>query len=226
MMAGEFMKERWKHFWYELLYYPTAFIAMMGFSLRVRGRERVPQQGGLLVIANHQSFLDPPLIGIAVRRHLNYLARSTLFDSKPLRWLIESLGAVPINQESVGTAGIKTSLALLKEGRAVLVFPEGSRTPDGTLHPLKPGVVVLIRRAGVPILPVGIAGADQAWPTHRPRPRFSPLWYPSTGAGVAVVVGKPISSKTLADLPPEETLARLHAELLRLHHEAEKLRRK
>ncbi len=217
---------RWQHFWYELLYFPAAFAAQLGFSLRVTGQQHVPRKGGLLVIANHQSYLDPPLVGVAARRHLCYMAKKSLFDHQPLKWLISSLGAVPINQDAAGTEGIKLTLKLLKEGRAVLVFPEGTRTSDGSLHPLRPGVVILIRRSGVPILPVGVAGAYQAWPAHQLLPRLCPLGWPPTGTGVGVVVGKPIHANTLADLPPEQILSKLHAELLRLHHQAEELRRK
>ncbi len=220
------MNELWQQVWYELILQPTAFLAQFGFSLRVQGRRNVPRAGGLLVVANHQSYLDPPLVGVAAARHLSYLAKKSLFNHQPLGWLIGSVGAVPINREAAGTEGIKTALALLKQGRAVLIFPEGGRSENGLMQPLMPGVVVLIRRSGVPILPVGVAGTYQAWPPHRTLPRLSPIAWPATGAGVAVVIGKPIHAKTLAGLPPKQMLSKLHVELLGLHQAAERIRRK
>jgi 1-acyl-sn-glycerol-3-phosphate acyltransferase len=202
-------------------------LALLGFSMRVRNAHRVPRKGGVLLIANHQSFLDPPVIGIAAnQRHLNYLARKTLFKVPAFAALIETLGAVPINQEMSGTEGIKTTLALLRAGKAVLVFPEGARTGDGKIHDLKPGIVVLIRRAGVPILPIGIAGAYESYPIHAKKPKFAPLFLPANERGVAVVFGEPMDPKTLAALPPEKMLAKCHAVLSDLYQQAEQLRRK
>jgi 1-acyl-sn-glycerol-3-phosphate acyltransferase len=209
--------------WYELLYYPVAAFFLFFFSLRVKGRRNVPPTGGLLVLANHQSFLDPPLVGVAVRRRLRYLARKTLFRPRLFAWLIRSLGAIPIDQE-VGTEGIKAALHLLHEGKAVLVFPEGRRTPDGRMQPLKPGVVILIRRARVPVLPVGIAGAFDAFPIHARLPRLAPLFAPPRPGTLAVVIGEPIPPECLADLPPDEMLADLGDVLSDLHRQADRLR--
>jgi 1-acyl-sn-glycerol-3-phosphate acyltransferase len=194
--------------------------------MRVRGRRHVPHQGGLLVIANHQSFLDPPLVGVAIRRHLNYLARKTLFRNRLFGGLIGSVGAIPLDQVIPGTEGIKAALALLKAGKAVLIFPEGSRTPHGRMQPLKPGVVVLIRRGGVPILPVGVAGAFEAWPIHRKWPRWSPLFWPDRSHSVAAVIGEPIPTERLARLPPEQILKELATVLADLAAQAEALRRR
>lgn len=218
------MSERWKHFWYEVAYHIMGAILLLGFGMRVRGRRYVPHQGGLLVVANHQSFLDPPLVGVAIRRHLSYLARKTLFRSRLFGGLIGSVGAIPLDQEVPGTEGIKAALALLKAGKAVLIFPEGRRSPHGRMQPLKPGVVVLIRRGGVPILPVGVAGAYEAWPVRRRWPRFSPLFFPDRSHSVAAVIGEPIPAGALARLPPERMLKELGNVLADLAAQAEKLR--
>lgn len=216
----------WRAVWYELAYYTMSLFYTLGFSLRFKGRRHMPRRGGVLVIANHQSFLDPPMVGVAVRRRLNYLARKTLFRNRFFGWLIGSVGAIPIDQEASGTAGIKAALGLLKAGNAVLIFPEGSRTATGQMQPLKPGVVVLIRRANVPVLPVGVAGAYQAWPAHQRFPTFSPPFLPPGASTTAVVVGKPIPPCQLADLPPEKMLHEMHKILLDLSAEAERIRRK
>lgn len=217
------LSERLRAIWYELLYYPASLLALLCFGLRIKGGPRVPNCGGLLVIANHQSYLDPPLVGMAVRRRLSYLARKSLFTVPGLAWLIRSLGAIPINQET-GTEGIKATLALLNAGKAVLVFPEGGRSRDGTIQPLKPGIVILIRRAGCAILPVGIDGAYDIWPAAQAFPKPAPFCRPGPRRGIAVVVGNPIPAKTLAALPPEQMLSQCHEILERLRCQAERLR--
>jgi 1-acyl-sn-glycerol-3-phosphate acyltransferase len=214
---------RW--LWYRFGYVLTAFFFLFGFSLRIFGKQRVPQKGGLLIIANHQSYFDPPMVGLAMWRPIHYLARSTLFHFRFFAWLIDSLGAVPINQDSTGGDGIKLTLRLLRAGKAVLVFPEGARTSNGQVDELKAGIVAVLRRAKVPILPVGIAGAYHLWPIHNGAPRFAPLFKPDCG-GIAVVVGEPIEPATLIHLRPRQILSILGGELKRLHGEAELLRRK
>jgi 1-acyl-sn-glycerol-3-phosphate acyltransferase len=220
------MPERWKPWWYELLYYPAAALFFGLLSLRVKGRRHVPQSGGLLVLANHQSYFDPPLIGVAVRRRLSYVAKKSLFGSRFFGWFINSLGALPINAEASGTEGIKAALSLLKAGKAVLVFPEGGRTDNGVIQPLKPGIIVLIRRAGVPVLPVGVAGVYEAWPMHRKLPRLAPIFWPAGSGTAAAVVGQPIAAEKLSRLPPDQMLADLHQVLVQLRAEAEHLRRR
>src|SRR3954471_21386485 len=132
------------HYIYETAYYTSATALTLGWSLRTEGREHMPASGPALIIANHQSFFDPVLIGVSTRRHLCYLARKTLFANSFFSWLIRMLNAVPIDQEGVGKDGIKTILGQLKLGQAVVVFPEGERTLTGSMNPLKPGIQLLI----------------------------------------------------------------------------------
>src|SRR4051812_24545395 len=102
----------WSWFWYELLYYPAVTLSFWLFSLRVRGRRNMPKQGGVIIVANHQCAIDPMLVGIAVRRHIRYLARSTLFRSRLASWFMSSLGAFKLNQEAGGKEGLKATLQL------------------------------------------------------------------------------------------------------------------
>src|SRR5205823_5147389 len=134
--------------WLAYLCYEAAFwFSMTGmslaFSLRTEGARHVPAKGPALLIANHQSYLDPVLVGLAARRHLCYLARKPLFNRPAFARLLRGLGGVPIDQEGLGIAGLRTTLGQLRLGRAVVVFPEGERTPEGTMLPLKPGVHLL-----------------------------------------------------------------------------------
>lgn len=211
---------------YDLTYLTGQVLFGLGFSFRWRGTENVPQSGPLLVVANHQSFFDPWIVGMAVKRHLTYLARKTLFRHPLFRQVIQALNAVPIDQEGVAKEGLKTVVEQLRLGKAVLVFPEGTRTPDGQLHELQPGVHLIIRRAMPTILPVGIAGAYHAWPIWRKYPIPAPLFMPAGKGTIAVVVGRPIASERLAELRREEALPALLEEIRRVHRAAEKLRRK
>jgi 1-acyl-sn-glycerol-3-phosphate acyltransferase len=133
---------------------------------------------------------------------------------------------VPVDQEGVAKEGMKTILEQLKAGRAVLVFPEGERTSTGELQPLKPGIYLLIKRITAPIVPIGIAGAFDAWPRTRKWPKLSPLFLPPTGADIAVCVGKPIPAERYRDMPRDQVLAELHEELKRVTTRAQQMRRK
>jgi 1-acyl-sn-glycerol-3-phosphate acyltransferase len=158
--------------WYAVLWSPCWAISQIYFRYRYWGRGNVPPTGPVLLVANHQSHLDPVLVGIACPRQLKYLARIGLFFWPFSLW-IRSLGAVPIDRDRGSIGGIKTTLRLLSQDQAVVVFPEGSRTPDGQLHPLLPGFCLLARRSGATIVPVAIDGAYNAMPrgSYYPLPR-------------------------------------------------------
>jgi 1-acyl-sn-glycerol-3-phosphate acyltransferase len=219
--------ESWpSYLWYEFCYAVSMTSFTLAFSLRTEGRNNVPAKGPALLIANHQSFLDPVLVGLACRRHLCFLARKTLFRNPLFRLLIRSLNAVAIDQEGIAKEGIKTVVEQLRQGRAVVVFPEGERTPDGPMHPLKPGIQLLIKRTQAPIVPVGIAGAFQALPRGRSYPHLSPLFMAPSPASLAVVVGKPLDGRRFVDMPREQVIGELFQELQKVTERAEQLRRK
>jgi len=136
------------------------------------------------------------------------------------------LNAVPIDQEGIGKEGIRTILEQLQLGKAIVVFPEGSRTPDGQIHPLKAGIHLLIKRAQAPIVPVGIAGAYQAWPCWRAYPIPAPLFLPACPGTIAVSLGEPLDSGRYADLPRQQALQELSHKIQNEHQRAEKLRRR
>jgi 1-acyl-sn-glycerol-3-phosphate acyltransferase len=185
------------------------------YGLRVEGRENWPGQGGALVCANHQSMFDPPLVGLTCPRRMNYLARNTLFRVPLLAPLIRFLDAIPIDREGGGLAGLKETLRRLRAGEQVLIFPEGTRTRDGEVAPLKPGFIAVARRSGVPLVPVGVDGAYQAWPRTSPFPR---------GGRIAVVIGEPISPEHVAACSDDELLAELEQRILTCHAKARELR--
>lgn len=212
-------------FWYDCVFWSSFTFFTFGFSLRRAGWGHVPRTGPVLLLANHQSMFDPVLVGLASRRYLSYLARKTLFEQPVLAPLIRSLHAIPIDRNA-GKDGIQAVLDALGRGRAVLMFPEGERTPDGTVLPLKPGVTLLIKRVKCPIVPVGIAGAYAAWSRFMKIPKPSPLFLPPGPSTIAVSVGAPLDPVRYAAMPRDAMLEDLHTVLKARHAAAEALRRK
>jgi 1-acyl-sn-glycerol-3-phosphate acyltransferase len=200
---------------YDTLRVLARLVSVLVFRLRIAGRENWPAAGGGLVCSNHQSFFDPPLVGLTCDRRMNYLARDGLFRVPVLKQLIHFLDAIPIDREGGGLAGLKETLKRLKAGELVLIFPEGTRTHDGEVAPLKPGFIAVARRSKVPLIPVGLDGAFQAWPRTSRLPRPSRL---------AVVIGPPIQPAEVAAMTDEDLLAELEQRILTCHSQARELR--
>ena len=153
------------------LHFACAEIAAShGLKLAVTGQ--LPR-GPMVIVANHLSYLDSFVLGIPAKRPLYYVARSTLFFP-PLGALIRSVGGFPIQREGMGASGLKETLRRLRNGGVVILFPEGTRSPDGSLQELKSGIAVLAARAKVPILPAAVAGTFEGWPRNQKFPRPHP----------------------------------------------------
>lgn len=198
---------------YEFSYWVISFILIFGFSLRVAGRRHIPRRGAALLVANHESFLDPVIVGAGMRRHLHYLGRKTLFAKPVMRWLLGTVNVVPIDQDGVGKDGLRAILGQLQKGRAVVVFPEGERCLDGAFHALRPGILLLIRRVQAPIIPIGIAGAFEAWPRFRRWPILAPLFLPPTKQTLAMAFGPPRHPDTLKGMTREQMLQTLYDDI-------------
>jgi len=151
----------------------STWLAAFG-GWRSTGWRNMPESGGVILVSNHLSYLDVFILGIGVRRPLNYVARSTLF-LPGLGAVIRSVGGFPIQREGMGASGMKETLKRLRAGGVVTLFPEGTRSPDGELGELKPGIALLVSRAGVPVVPAGVAGTFRAWPRGRLFPRPYPV---------------------------------------------------
>lgn len=206
---------------YEFCYFCVRFTLTLFYKFRVWNSHLCPISGPVLVVTNHQSHLDPIVAGMAIpSRHLNFVAKSTLFKSKLFGALIQGLNSIPLKQGESDTAAIRTTIEYLKQGRCMLIFPEGSRTLDGAVHEFKRGAWLLMSRAKCTILPIGIDGCFDAFPRSTPFPR---LWQ---GVRIGAVVGQPISAETLLKMSPDEGLAFLRQTVEDLRLEAvDRLRR-
>ena len=179
---------RWIY-WFGWMLFGSAFRTL--FGMRVIGEENLVTEGPVLVASNHQSFLDPPLIGNLYKDEMVFLARKTLFRGV-FKWLYKQWNAIPVDQDRPDMASLKTIIRKLKEGHRVLVFPEGARTLDGNLGEAAPGIGLIAAKSGAVIQPVRIRGAREALPRGSARIHF---------ARITVSVGKPIH------LTPEELKA-------------------
>jgi 1-acyl-sn-glycerol-3-phosphate acyltransferase len=188
----------------------TATLAATVVRWRATGRHNVPESGGVLLISNHLSYLDVFFLGIPLKRPLNYVARSTLFVPV-LASLIRSVGGFPIQREGIGASGLKETLRRLRDGGIVTLFPEGTRSPDGELGELKPGIAVLVARARVPVVPVGLAGTFEFWP----RSRWIPVPHP-----IRIHYGPPILPEALSGLETGAVTDLIHERLQESRREA------
>jgi 1-acyl-sn-glycerol-3-phosphate acyltransferase len=141
------------------------------FRWRVLNVERVPDEGPLILATNHGSFLDPTLVGSAVQRMCNYLARATLFRNPLFGRILRAVGAVPVDRDGGNAAGLRTILDRLEKGSAIILFPEGTRSADGQLQSARSGVGLMVIKSGAPVVPVRITGSYEAWGRGRSLPR-------------------------------------------------------
>ncbi len=183
----------WWHFLHGLCYLWVAPC----YRYRAWGQHNIPRDGSVMLVSNHQSFLDPILVGLASHHRQFYaMARDTLFEKKQFAWLIRSLNAIPINRDEVDMAAMRRCIEVLKQKHALLIFPEGTRTEDGRTGAFAPGTMLIIKRSNAPVVPVAIEGAFDAWPRNRKLPR---------GCGrIGVEYGKPIPADVLTKMGAEQ----------------------
>jgi 1-acyl-sn-glycerol-3-phosphate acyltransferase len=184
------------------------------FRLHVGGQARLPKQGGVLMVTNHQSFLDPWLIGIAPSRQVHYMARDTLFKGGFLHYLMELWNAFPVKRGAADLGAIRMAVDVLDRGYMLNIFPEGTRSEDGSIGAVAPGMVLILNRCkvDVPIVPVVIDGAYEAWPRGRKMPK---LW----GGRIRIVYGRPIPASEWRAMGADALALRVRGELVKLQRE-------
>ncbi|MBN1591163.1 MAG: 1-acyl-sn-glycerol-3-phosphate acyltransferase [Pirellulales bacterium] len=197
--------------WYRLWQRVLQVFWVLLYRVRRTGMHNIPAKGPILLAPNHQSHLDPPLVGCCCPRRMSYMGRATLFSFAPFGWFIRSLGAFPIDREGQrGIGGIRETLRRLKQGEVIMVFPEGSRTYDGLIHPFLPGIRTLAIRSGATIVPVAIEGAYQAWPRWRRFPRLGTIH---------VHFGAPLLPEEIQELGEDALVEEVERRVRRYHAE-------
>lgn len=197
--------------WYAFLRFWIQIVFTLVFKIRVIGRENVPKSGGALLASNHQSYLDPILVGAGLHRQMYIMARRSLFEHFFLfTWLIKSLNAFPVERDRGDIGAVRQALRHLAQGRLLLAFPEATRTHTGEVGALKRGLFVIAARADVPVVPTVIDGAFESWPRNRRMPR---------PGKITVAFGKPLLPRDFAGDSDEMALACREA-LVSLQREA------
>lgn len=176
---------------------------------RAWGSGNIPNTGPLLLVSNHQSYLDLTTLGLGIaRRHFHSMARKTLFDNRFFGWLIRTVNAFPVEQGRGDIKSIRRAIDLLREGHCVLIFPEGARTRDGVIQPFSPGIMTLIRRARPTVLPLAVDGCYDVWPIGQNRPRLN--------GRIGVQFGRPIPAEELTAMTPDAVAEHLRCRVERL----------
>ncbi len=161
------IRENIKAKWFWLARWMCRVFCMLMFRVRSYGRGNIPRTGPFVLISNHQSYLDPMLCGIPLKRRVSFLARESLFHNWFFGWMISSVGTIPVRLGEADISAMRKAIDILKQGRGVCLFPEGTRSRDGKITPFKPGFGLLCRRGGAAVVPVVIDGAFECWPRHK-----------------------------------------------------------
>jgi 1-acyl-sn-glycerol-3-phosphate acyltransferase len=162
-------------FWYLLGYSLSKALAKTFFNYRVIGAENMIEEGPCIIAANHCSYLDPPLVGVACKRAIHYLARKSLLDVPVLGPILPQLNVIPVDQKNADRSALMGAIRVVRNGGAVLLFPEGTRSPDGTPQEAQPGIGMIVAKTGAPVVPVKIKGSFTALPRHVSLPRCVPV---------------------------------------------------
>ncbi len=174
--------------------------------LNAREVENVPATGGCIIASNHVSYLDPPAIGCTtMHRFINFMARDSLFRFRLSNWYFTGMGCIPVDRDKGDAGVLRKCLHLLKQGRVIVIFPEGTRSHDGQIQPVKGGIGFLAAKAGVPVVPVYIDGTFKALP----RRKF--FIRPAT---ITVYYGKPIQVNELSAQGNDRTSYELISDLI------------
>ena len=187
--------------WYWFARNLCKLFVMTFFKVRFYNSEYVPTEGPLLLVSNHQSFLDPIFCGGIITRHIHFFARDTLFKNPLVGPIITSVGTIPVKRGQADLSAVRAVIAKLKNGCGVCLFPEATRTKDGKIAPFKPGLGLLCRRGKAKIVPVVIDGAFECWPRHKKL--FSP------GSKIAVSYGQPISAEQIKEMTDKQLAEKL-----------------
>ena len=202
----------YKLLWWQLYHAITWVWFKLCYRFRAYGAEHVPTTGPVLLLSNHQSFLDPIIVNLGIpHRQCVPLARRPLWKSAIYRALVVPFDAIPVDQEGPGDLrAMKTCIETLKKGHAMMLFPEGARSHDGQVQPFEAGLMLLVKRAKPTVVPVALEGAFRVWPRNGGKPHAF--------GRIACKYGQPISADELLALESDDAreLLRQRVEALRI----------
>ncbi len=203
---------------YRICRWLSRMILVFIFRGRVFNTRHVPRTGGVLLVSNHQSFLDPVLATLAIPRECHYMARDTLFNHWLSRTVFTYLNAFAVKRGTADTRAIKELIRRLRAGDVVLTFPEATRSADGTVGAMRAGVILVARKTKVPIVPMVLLGAFEAWPRTAKLPRPRPL---------LVAYGAPVYPHEHPEWDDEQCISHVRAQVIALkrHYERHTLLR-
>jgi 1-acyl-sn-glycerol-3-phosphate acyltransferase len=196
--------------WYFVARWICRIFCNVFFKMRIYGKENVPEKGAVVLICNHQSFLDPLFCGIYIGRPLFFLARHTLFEKRFLGRLISSVNTIPVRRGEADLSAMKTIIGKLKQGKGVCLFPEATRSKDGKIAALKPGFGLLCRRGNAAVVPAVVDGAFECWPRHKRI--FSP-------GSIVVRYGKTITAEQIKNMSDKQLADQLTDTLRKMQSE-------
>jgi len=200
-------------FWHSM--HMLCYLALLSlYRYRAFGIHNIPRTGPVLLVSNHQSYLDPVIVGLGCsHRQFAALARSTLFDNPVFAWIIRNLNAIPVTQGETDVGAMRKCIAELNNGQALLIFPEGSRTPTGKVEPFETGTMLIIKRAKPLVMPVALDGAFDVWKRGA---------WPKFRGRLGVSYGRPIPAELIIAMGADKGLAFLRDEVDKLRRELAK----
>lgn len=175
---------------YSFTCFLIGIVARIFFSIRIIDHENIPKEGAVIIAANHLSNLDIPFLAYSIGRGADFMGKKELFNVPLFGYLLRMLNGFPVDREKIDRAALREAVKRLKTGRVLVIYPEGRRSPDGTLQPGKPGVGMLVRMSGAKVIPAAIIGTDKA------MPRGS--WFMKP-VPVTIKFGKPIDFNCMAE---------------------------
>ncbi len=149
---------------YHILRLTAILLCKFLFGIKISGRGNIPQEGGFILASNHRSNLDPVVLGVACPRKLNFMAKEELFRNPFFGWFISQLGAFPVKRNHADISAVRQALKRVNSGKALVVFPEGSRNYATTASEVQAGIGFLAAKINAPVIPVFISGTEEALP--------------------------------------------------------------
>lgn len=204
---------------YKIIRYIGCVLSFLFFPIRIKGESILDKKGSLILAANHVSYLDPIVLGIAIKRQIHFMAKKEIFEVPILGFIVKSLGAIPVDREKTTPESIKRAFSILRDGRILGIFPEGTRSVNGEILELNVGLIKIALKTNVPIIPIGINGTFEIYSSKSKLPKIYKR------KKIYINFGKPVylDSKRIKDIKyQEQCLAFIKNNIKKLTYTANK----